>query len=192
MVNCYSRKVVRGLVLDIYKSSPLYLPCYMFLLLERVLVILNDVSLFMLGWIFVTWTRKYYLCCIYLWWVGIFVCMPHIEHLNKTVTRLLRLNKTYIYHYIVSLWYVTLSPMNTLKPEQNGWHFAGDIFKCIFIEWEYLHFDSNFCLFIMIQFILNQCWFSWWLDAEQVTSHYLKQRCLCLLTHICVTRRPSH
>ena len=31
-------------------------------------------------------------------------------------------------------------------------------------------------------------WFKWWLGAEQVTSHYLNQWWLSLLTHICITR----
>ena len=33
--------------------------------------------------------------------------------------------------------------INTLWPEQNGCHFAGDIFKCIFLNENFLYFDCN-------------------------------------------------
>ena len=35
--------------------------------------------------------------------------------------------------------------VNTLlRPGQNGQHFAGDIFKVIFLNENFLHFDCNF------------------------------------------------
>ena len=40
--------------------------------------------------------------------------------------------------------------VNTLKPEQNGWHFADDILKCIFLK-------ENFCILIkiLLKFLLE-------------------------------------
>ena len=43
-------------------------------------------------------------------------------------------------------------------------------------------------LLTRVQLTIYQHWFGLWLGAEKATSHYLNQRCLSLLTHICVTR----
>ena len=38
-------------------------------------------------------------------------------------------------------WQLTF---DTLRPEQNGCHFADNIFKCIFVTWKWICFDPNF------------------------------------------------
>ena len=45
----------------------------------------------------------------------------------------------------------------------------------------------NLHLFL-VQLIVGQYWFRWWLGAEQATSHYLNQHWPSSLTHICDTR----
>ena len=40
----------------------------------------------------------------------------------------------------------------------------------------------------MVQLTISPHWFSQWLGAEQVSSHYLNQYWPCSLTHICGTR----
>ena len=66
--------------------------------------------------------------------------------------------------------------VSTLRPRQNGRHFADDTFKHIFVM-KMLQFRLKFhwSLFIRIQLTIFQHWFSWWLGADQATSHYLKQ-----------------
>ena len=61
-----------------------------------------------------------------------------------------------------------------------------DIFSWIkkFIFW----FEFHWCLFIRVQLTISQHWFRQWLDAEQVTSHYLNQCWPSSLTYICGTR----
>ena len=63
--------------------------------------------------------------------------------------------------------------INTLRPRQNGRHFADDIFKCIFL-------NENVSIVVKIslkfvQLTIFQHWFRWWLGAVQATSHYLNQ-----------------
>ena len=43
-------------------------------------------------------------------------------------------------------------------------------------------------LFVNVQFTTFKHWFSWWLGADQATSHYLNQCYHSSSTHICVTR----
>ena len=45
-------------------------------------------------------------------------------------------------HYWLSVWR-NFRPVNTLRPEQNGQHFADNIFKCVFLKW-------NNCILIRI------------------------------------------
>ena len=62
--------------------------------------------------------------------------------------------------------------ITTLRPEQNGRHFAYNIFKCIF-------WNENFCILIefhrfiivVVQLKISVCWFKWWLCACSA-SHY--------------------
>ena len=70
------------------------------------------------------------------------------------------------------------------SPGQGGRHFADDIFKCIFMS-------NTFCVLIRISLkillkgpINISHWFRWWRDAEQLTSHYLRQLWHNALTHI--------
>ena len=87
-------------------------------------------------------------------------------------------------------WRVKSHNINTLRPRQNGHHFAYDIFKRIFLNENYLIFLFEFYLNIFPGAQLSIChhWFRWWLGADQATNHYLNQWWPSLLTHICVTR----
>ena len=65
--------------------------------------------------------------------------------------------------------YVPVNPyqamfINTLRPRQNGRHFADDIFNCI-------HLNENV-----------------WMLNKNYLNHYLNQCWYVLLTHICFTR----
>ena len=53
-----------------------------------------------------------------------------------------------------------------------------------FVFW----FEFHWSLFLKVQLTISQCWFRWWLGAEQATSHYLNQCWPRSLTHICGTR----
>ena len=95
--------------------------------------------------------------------------------------------------YLNQWWLILCIPrprwVNTLRPGQNGRHFANDIFKRIF-------WNKNYCISIeislnpIIQFpIINipplvkiMAW------RRQATSHFLNQSWPSWLTHICVTR----
>ena len=65
---------------------------------------------------------------------------------------------------------------NTLWPEQNGCHFADDIFKFIFLH-------ENCCILFRfhwffsprVQTKISQHWIGVWLGTKQATSHYLDQ-----------------
>ena len=64
---------------------------------------------------------------------------------------------------------------NTLRPRQNGRHFADDTFKSIFMnenDWIKIKISS---WFPRVQLTIFQHWFRYWLGADQATSHYLKQ-----------------
>ena len=66
--------------------------------------------------------------------------------------------------------------INTLRPRHNCRHFVDDIFKCIFLNrivWIRLTFHWK--LFLRFELIIFQHWFRKSLDADQATSHYLKQ-----------------
>ena len=72
-----------------------------------------------------------------------------------------------------------------LRPEQNGYHMAGDIFKCIssikrIVSW----FKFHWSLFPMAFLTRRQHWFRWWFGAGQATNHYLNQWWRSSLTHI--------
>ena len=64
----------------------------------------------------------------------------------------------------------------------HGHHFAGDIFKCIFLSMKLLvfWFEFHWSLFPRVEFTANQQWFISCLGTEHATSHSL--------THICGTR----
>ena len=73
--------------------------------------------------------------------------------------------------------FVTWVPdVNTLRPRQNGRHFADDIFKCIFLnENVWIGLIFNWSLFLWFELTIFQHWYRWWLGAEQATTHYLNQ-----------------
>ena len=71
--------------------------------------------------------------------------------------------------------------LTTLRPGENGRHFAHDIFKF----WIWLKCQRN--LFQTVRSITMQHWFRKWAVAERAKSLYRSQDVL-LLTHICVTR----
>ena len=79
----------------------------------------------------------------------------------------------------------TLPQCTTLKPEQNGRHFADDISKCIFFEKTFVFgLRFHWSLFLRVQLTLRQQWFGKWLGAEQATSHYMNLWWPSVLTHI--------
>ena len=58
---------------------------------------------------------------------------------------------------------------NTLRPRQNGRHFAYDI-----LIWMKMY-QFHWSLYPRVQLIIFQHWFRQWLGAGQATSHYLNQ-----------------
>ena len=67
--------------------------------------------------------------------------------------------------------------VNSSRPEQNGRHFADDIFRSTFENKKLykvrLKFHSS--LFPRVQLTILQHWFRYWPGAYQETSHYLIQ-----------------
>ena len=85
--------------------------------------------------------------------------------------------------------FIMIRNFNTLRPGQDGCHYADEIFKCIllikcFVFW--LKFHWNW--FLKVQSTINQDWFRWWLGAKQATSHYLNLWWTCSLVPYGVTR----
>ena len=79
--------------------------------------------------------------------------------------------------------------MNTLRPRQNGRHFADDIFKCIFLNenaWISLKISLKFVPKVRINYIpaLVQI-MAWHRPGDKPLSEPMM---VSLLTHICVTR----
>ena len=66
--------------------------------------------------------------------------------------------------------------LSTLRPRQNGRHFANNIFKCNFLM-KMFEFQLRFqwSLFPRVKLTIFHHWFRWWLGADQATSHYLNQ-----------------
>ena len=64
------------------------------------------------------------------------------------------------------------SLINTLRPRQNGRHFADDFFKCIFL-YENVWFSINISLKFFPKGPIKI--FRWCHGADQATSHYLNQ-----------------
>ena len=80
--------------------------------------------------------------------------------------------------------------LNTLRLRQDGHHFADDIFNCVVLNEKVFRLIkiSLKIVFMRIQLMINQHWFRWWLDTEEVTSHYLNQRWPGLQIHMCITQ----
>ena len=63
--------------------------------------------------------------------------------------------------------------INTLRPRQDGRHFADDICKCTFLnEMLEISLKCHWNLFIRVKLTIFQHWFRKWLGADQATSHY--------------------
>ena len=66
--------------------------------------------------------------------------------------------------------------INTLRPRENGRHFADDIFKCIFTnENLWISIKFHWSLFPRVQLTIFQHRFKKWLGDDQATSHYMNQ-----------------
>ena len=61
---------------------------------------------------------------------------------------------------------------NTLGAETKWQPFLNDIFKCIFLNW---NFDWNLFPRVQLTKFEFRHWFRWWLGAGQASSHYLNQ-----------------
>ena len=83
----------------------------------------------------------------------------------------------------------TFSGINTLRPRQNGRHFADDIFKCIFINenaWIALKISLKFIPKVRINNIPSLVQImAWRRPGDKPLSEPMM---VSLLTHICVTR----
>ena len=77
--------------------------------------------------------------------------------------------------------------LNSFPPRQNGYHFADDIFKRIFLN-ENVSVSIQFSVKFGPKGPLNQHWFRSWLVACSARSHYLGQWCQISLTHKSSTR----
>ena len=64
--------------------------------------------------------------------------------------------------------------VNTLRPKQNGHHFADDTFKP-WIKMLEIRLIFHWSLFQRVKSTILHHWFRLWLDADQATSHYLNQ-----------------
>ena len=69
------------------------------------------------------------------------------------------------------IWYATIKTVtqqisHTLRPTQNGSHFANNIFKCIFFH-EIVEFRLKFHwnLFLRVQLTTGFHWFKYWLSV---------------------------
>ena len=100
-------------------------------------------------------------------------------------------------HYLCRCWSRSMSPheasrpqsVNTLRPRQNGRHFADDILKCIFLNenaWISLKISLKFVPKVRINNIpaLVQI-MAWRRPGDKPLSEPMM---VSLLTHICVTR----
>ena len=85
--------------------------------------------------------------------------------------------------------FVNRSVFNTLRPRENGRHFADDIFKCIFLNeyaWNSLRISLKFVPKVQINNIPSLVQImAWRLSGAKPLSEPILVN---LLTHICVTR----
>ena len=94
----------------------------------------------------------------------------------------------YLYHWLLvrlytATWYITL------RPRQNGCHFADNIFKCIFLN-ENIRISIKISLKFVPKGSINNipALFQIIARRDRSTSHYLNQWWTILTTHICVTQ----
>ena len=64
---------------------------------------------------------------------------------------------------------------NTLRPRQNGRHFADDPFKRIksWMKLLYFRLKNHWSLFLRVQLTTFQHWFRYWLGADQVVGYII-------------------
>ena len=69
-----------------------------------------------------------------------------------------------------------MCPGAVSPPGQNRSHYAGDIFRCIFVN-DFFLFWCKFhrSLFLRVELRMSQHWFKWWLGAEQAPEPMLTQ-----------------
>ena len=96
------------------------------------------------------------------------------------------------HHQIDPAWENYTDPLNTLRPRQNGHHFADDIFNCIFLNenvWILIKISLKFVPKNPINNIpaLVQI-MAWRRPGDKPLSEPMMVN---LLTHICVTRSQS-
>ena len=78
--------------------------------------------------------------------------------------------------------------LSTLRPKQNGHHFAADIFRFI-VFLKIVYFCHYFtAIYWWESLTICQHWFRWWLGAEQVPSDYLNEWWSISLTHLWITQ----
>ena len=82
-------------------------------------------------------------------------------------------------HLMRVTWRVSILQcwLNTLRPRQNGRHFAYDTLKCIFLK-ENVKISIKISLKLVPRSPIDNIPALFqikWLDADQATSHYLKQ-----------------
>ena len=89
----------------------------------------------------------------------------------------------------LSRYRYTIHPINTLRPRQNGRHFADDVFKCIFLNenvWISLKISLKFVPKGLINNIPSLVQIrAWRRPSDKLLSEPMM---VSLLTHICVTR----
>ena len=99
-------------------------------------------------------------------------------------------NKPNITYLLTDLWFKGAeSNVNTLRPRQNGRHFADDIFKCIFLN-ENIRITLKISLKFVPEVRINNIpalvqIMAWRRPGDKLLSEPMM---VSLLTHICVTR----
>ena len=137
-----------------------------------------------------SWAKLYWLTGILVHHILMFCCFMILiiisrsyvsrHHVPAAITRGLA-------HEVSRLWY--LQCINTLRPRQNGRHFADDIFKCIFLNenvWISIKISLKFAPKGPINIIPALVQIMAWrrLGDKPLSEPMI----VCLTTHICVTR----
>ena len=80
--------------------------------------------------------------------------------------------------------------LNTLRPRPNGYRFAYDVFKYIWMKMYEFWLTFHWSLLLSIQLSMLKHRFRQWFGADQATDHY-EPMMVILLTHVCITRSQS-
>ena len=113
--------------------------------------------------------------------------MSHLPRANELTAG----NLSHLFHQIMSrsCWQLVNTSVNTLRPRQNGRHFADDTFKPIFLNENIWISIKNSLKFVPEVPINNNPAFvhtmAWRRPGDKPLSEPMM---VCLLTHICVTR----